>query len=240
MQSFQVCGLGKQISNFILTYSSGNVTDLTEIMQTYDVRPDIIIEATEPPWEVNAMNAVHTHCSAKTADDRKNLVFYFHNKGASKYDPNWKEHLKSNYTFKTYANSLYWRKYMEYFTLERPHLCIDQIVNHMHPTCGVKRAREPSNHYSGNFWFTSCDYVATLPQCCDYGGTARSKYTAAESGSVKIGNGTCQQKMGMKSIILSSDLIITLSIQSLTGPTILQRLKVACLKTSDNVTYICG
>jgi hypothetical protein len=68
-----------------------------------------------------------------------NIVFYFHNKGSSKYGT------------RDYMNVFHWCKYMEGFLLERPTLCIKAILHYGAKTCGVEMKVSPSMHYSGNF-----------------------------------------------------------------------------------------
>jgi hypothetical protein len=68
---------------------------------------------------------------------------------------------------------------LEYFTIERPQLCLDALLNqHNHPeqqqssdsdmmkksACGSNL--EPHTgypHYSGNFWVATCEYLSSLP-----------------------------------------------------------------------------
>jgi hypothetical protein len=50
---------------------------------------------------------------------------------------------------------------MEYFTLERPQLCLHAILNNGTAACGVNFLDYPP-HFSGNFWVASCEYLASL------------------------------------------------------------------------------
>jgi len=72
--------------------------------------------------------------ASEKEDQSDAVVFYFHNKGASKYKPNWRDEMSQNVS---YAYSLYWRKFMEYFLLERSGLCITAIAHSEVKTCGV-------------------------------------------------------------------------------------------------------
>ena len=38
----------------------------------------------------------------------------------------------------------------------------------MHKTCGVDLRRDPTLHYSGNFWWSNASYIATLPEPCEF------------------------------------------------------------------------
>ena len=63
--------------------------------------------------------------------------------------------------------SIEWRKYLEYFLIEKYDLCINNLNNY---NCiGVNQqfyfdtVNKYRNHFSGNFWWTKSDYVKRLP-----------------------------------------------------------------------------
>jgi hypothetical protein len=173
MKTLDQCGLGKAASEFILSYSGGELGDLHNLTRPYNLfvndhdnnsnssgRPTTIVHTVKAPWEGAVMNQIADYCRARTVEnvksDKPTIVFYFHNKGSSKWAPGWQNALHKPFT---YAYSLYWRKFMEYFLLERPELCIDQIVNKGAGSCGIMFNH---NHYSGNFWAASCDYLRLI------------------------------------------------------------------------------
>ena len=117
-----------------------------------------LVESTKKPWEGPAMNMTHEYCRNQKVPQTA-VVFYFHNKGASKWSPNWRDNVNKTWT---YSRSLYWRKFLEYFLLERPHLCLDQILFQNATTCGANWHVKMKNHYSGNFWSASCSHVLQL------------------------------------------------------------------------------
>jgi hypothetical protein len=162
MRSLHTCGLDKMISHTILSYSNGNLGDLLQTLNEHGTQfasPNETVHSVQVPWEGAAVNSVYGFCQRQVAQKKdKTIVFYFHNKGASKYGSDWREKVKQNETW-TYGHSLYWRKYMEYFLLEHPERCINKIVNHGAGTCGPNWK---DSHYSGNFWAASCDYIFTL------------------------------------------------------------------------------
>lgn len=107
------------------------------------------------------MESMSSSCRLKNhIKNMTQIVFDFHNKGCSKY-------AKDNGTYEkeveTYSNIFYWRKFMEWFLLERPTLCARGILYHGVLTCGVNLRKFPTMSYSGNFWSASCDYLAGLP-----------------------------------------------------------------------------
>eukprot|EP01105_Mastigella_eilhardi_P026491 TRINITY_DN770_c0_g1_i7.p2 TRINITY_DN770_c0_g1~~TRINITY_DN770_c0_g1_i7.p2 ORF type:complete len:227 (-),score=29.71 TRINITY_DN770_c0_g1_i7:279-887(-) len=41
--------------------------------------------------------------------------------------------------------------------------CLDQVLNRGMDTCGARFSNIPFNHFPGNMWIASCDYVRHLP-----------------------------------------------------------------------------
>lgn len=64
------------------------------------------------------------------------------------------------------ANIKIWRKYLEYFVIERFEDCIKYLENY--DVVGVNYRCIPKSHFSGNFWWTTSDYVKTNPPDFDY------------------------------------------------------------------------
>jgi hypothetical protein len=162
MTTLHTCGLDKMASHTILSYSNGNLVDLLQTLKEHGTQfatPNETVHSVQVPWEGAALNSVYGFCQRQVAQKKdKTIVFYFHNKGISKYRSDWREQVKENRTF-TYGHSLYWRKYMEYFLSEHPERCIDKIVNHGAGTCGPNWK---GTHYSGNFWAASCEHIFIL------------------------------------------------------------------------------
>jgi hypothetical protein len=100
----------------LLSYSgSDEMGDIMSLMKPhyFSFRLERVVQPHSVPWEGPIMNALHQYCT-KHSDS---VVFYFHDKGVSKYHPNWRNMADQVWT---YSRVLYWRKYLEYFTLERP------------------------------------------------------------------------------------------------------------------------
>lgn len=148
---------------------------LDEIGKYIDTNNHLIqtVEATKKPWEGPAVNMVHEYCRnrAEPQQQKNTIVFYFHNKGASK-------------PFS--SHTLYWRKYLEYFLLERPQLCLGQLLYHNASTCGANWHPKLKNHYSGNFWSATCKHIVQL----DPIPMNETQYVAAEMWLGKIKRGT--------------------------------------------------
>jgi hypothetical protein len=155
--------------------------------------PDVLRVTVDVPYEGLAMNLTLDHCrdgeqsryealdgmksnnsEALRRRSRPSVVFYMHTKGVWKYDPNWRALIaKRGPSRWTYGQILFWRKYMEYFTIERPQLCLRRLLptipteNQSLPRpegggvhCGVQYRTDMTHHYSGNFWAATCDYIS--------------------------------------------------------------------------------
>jgi hypothetical protein len=173
------CGLLDAADNLYLTYSNGDglwpVQDLLyQLLGDNLHKVKSIEESTQMPWEAPAMNMMLRHCNSSPSP-KEEVVFYFHNKGTSRWSEDWKSKMDVP---ESYAYSLYWRKYLEYFTIERPQLCLEQLLLGGATSCGpnwrpgnmdnFKGGKVPkgkhliTNHYSGNFWSATCEHINHL------------------------------------------------------------------------------
>ena len=55
-----------------------------------------------------------------------------------------------------------WRNYMLFFNVEKYKTCIDSLKEN--DTCGVDLVTTPTNHYSGNFWWSKSSHIKNLPK----------------------------------------------------------------------------
>jgi len=62
-----------------------------------------------------------------------------------------------------YNRAIRWRKYMEYFLLNKHNECLNSLNNGTTDTIGVDFKKKPWPHYSGNFWWTTSEYI--IHQC---------------------------------------------------------------------------
>lgn len=176
LQTLHQCGLGHVAQHLLLSYTGGEdekttaLGEILDLMEPYDFSFQLVrvVQPQVAPFEGAIMNAVHKYC----VENRNAVVFYAHNKGVSKYNPNWRNLTHGH----SYSRVLYWRKFMEYFTLQRPQLCLDAFASNKKSACGVNLKTEPWPHFSGNFWAATCDYLSTLQPI----NLTHSSYTAAE------------------------------------------------------------
>ena len=177
------CGLGAVADHMYISYSNNSTAgeeldQLKAILNQYSFARDATILFNEhQPIEGVAINSLHEECTQRVqsmdSPQSDTIAFYFHTKGNSVYDPDW----ESIDVWYSYIYSLYWRKYMEYFTIERPYLCMKQIFDNGKNVCGVLFDED---HFSGNFWATSCRYLSSLDPLAFYPFEDESKRHDAE------------------------------------------------------------
>jgi hypothetical protein len=192
MTTLDVCGLGHLASSLTITFTNGEPQELRNVLAQYKFVSKVTLTLmpgpNSAPWEFRAMQSIYDTCDAIETEEQRDVIFYFHNKGASKYSPTWRDAMNATWS---YSRSLYWRKYMEYFLLERPGLCLNLIANGGASACGVE-LHEHGPHYSGNFWATTCYYVSKNLKRMN--ASIDSGYTTAE---FWIGTGFWRQFVGL-------------------------------------------
>jgi len=164
LQTIDKCGFGDLLSESIISYHGDQFEELQgELFDAYpsyfNKRNTHFLKAQGS--EVTIMDHIHDYCVEKESRKESVVVFYMHDKGVSRYKENWFDQMLSLDIF-TYGHSLYWRKAMEYFLIERPELCLNKIIRQGYPACGSRLHKYPSMHYHGNFWAASCSYISTL------------------------------------------------------------------------------
>ncbi len=93
-------------------------------------------------YEREAIRVMQKEFVGNTTD----YVLYLHSQGVSKGGS------------ETVAD---WRRYMEYFLIEKYPKCLAKLEQG-YDTCGVNWTTAPRNHYSGNFWWVTCQYLQKL------------------------------------------------------------------------------
>jgi hypothetical protein len=104
-------------------------------------------------YECGTIQSFRSWCSKNPSS----FVFYLHNKGVTYF-----EHPE------VFLNVEHWREFMMFFLFERWQLCANSLVNGA-KTCGVKKETIPVQHYSGNFWWASCDHISRVTNPCPPG-----------------------------------------------------------------------
>lgn len=171
LTTIQSCGVGSAVAQIFITYSNNNTDNtLQHLIDIVNLFPSLAPKVSFDfsggmPVEGKPLNILRQYClDAKTKNNDKEpenetVAFYFHTKGSSRHRPNWRDLT----TKASYSRVLYWRKYMEYFLIERPEICMEKILLHGAQACGVYKLPRLL-FYGGNFWATSCSYIRTLPE----------------------------------------------------------------------------
>ena len=115
-------------------------TESLDFLKVYSKLYVIYHSANILTYERLTLEALRKYC-----DENEGCVFYIHTKGVSVVQ-------------QCVAD---WRHLMEHFVIGRWTECIAALKTS--DTCGVNWLMHPSPHYSGNFWWATCDYIRTLP-----------------------------------------------------------------------------
>jgi hypothetical protein len=112
--------------------------------------------------ELPMINLLHEH--SKTNDFK---CLYFHTKGSSS---DYQKHIK--------INQKSWRKYMEYFCIEKWESNISLLNKFDTIGTSLIFANDSwyQNHYAGNFWWANSSYIKTLSSV--YDNTSKGRYKA--------------------------------------------------------------
>jgi len=160
------CGLGSVLDHMFISYSNNSTVDdelqeLKSILNQFSFARDATVLYNEfQPIEGLAINLLHEDCTKRNASSSPHsdtVAFYFHTKGTSRFTSDWESRMDMPWE---YTHVMYWRKYMEYFTIERPYLCMKQILDNGKFTCGTHAYH--LGFYGGNFWAASCRYLSSL------------------------------------------------------------------------------
>jgi hypothetical protein len=106
-------------------------------------RAEVLKRADVTEGEVSTFQALHDYCTSEKKKQRKSWVYYLHTKGGCctrKTEPVGRRFVSS------------WREAMNAFLYEFPSICLRALHS------GYQAS------YSGNFWWATCDHVASLPR----------------------------------------------------------------------------
>lgn len=99
----------------------------------------VIIPREESHGEMATLKFLWDVCQTEDCN-----VLYLHSKGTSRGE---------------LPNITSWIDFMEYFCIEQYKMCLEKLQNY--DTCGVELWDLFMNHYSGNFWWATSDYIKT-------------------------------------------------------------------------------
>ena len=162
---------------FIRVYytTESDMDDFNKIVDSYrnNFQIDINIHSTnENEYEFGILNMIK-----ELATEDEFYCYYLHSKGVSKMFDGWEVNIE---------NISAWRRYMEYFLIDKYSYCIESLENGS-DAVGVKMRETPAcmekvsglsgefwwassgymsqnpKHFSGNFWWSKSSYIMSLP-----------------------------------------------------------------------------
>lgn len=133
---------------FYCNYNFSNYDYLRTLYRDFHNVHFIDNQATPEEHELATLSALKDHCD--NTDDYY-PVLYTHHKGVT-----W---LGSE----NYNNIRDWRRYMQYFNIERWRDCVIKL-NQGYDSVGVNWSGDKHKHWAGNMWWARSDYIRTLPK----------------------------------------------------------------------------
>ena len=139
------CGLYNKLDYIFVTLIGEHIN----LIHDYKIKVIYYSENTQE-WEFPHVHRIKYFCDS--LDDGNNIkILQIHTKGALN---------------KKYSND--WRKYLEYYLIEKHSLCLKLLDNYY--CVGVNHhyyynnENKYKNHFSGNFWWTNSNYIKNLDQ----------------------------------------------------------------------------
>lgn len=146
-------GLINHVNNVYIGLINNNTVEHTKLIQLLTkskfYNKFTILFKKDSGFENQTLNALKHFCDQLPNNYISNIL-YIHSKGVTR-------------NTKPVSD---WRNYMEYFLIEKYNNCFEILNNYDH--CGVNWTSEIKNtwikqHYSGNFWWATSNYIKTLP-----------------------------------------------------------------------------
>jgi hypothetical protein len=166
LDTLERCGLGYMAQDLTISVNTEApqtaFDDIGRILNKYNFTHSLqsihYLRSEYPEtYEWSIMQNMRDFCLQRTNSTIPHILYYFHTKGVGKFEPDWKPNGDD-----LYFKSLLWRKYMEFFQIERPTLCLGALLYHDARACGVQAQEWPTLHYSGNFWSATCEWIRQL------------------------------------------------------------------------------
>jgi hypothetical protein len=147
LETLESSGLWEACDGLTVTVVGEQISEVQELFRELD-RPEklkiVHVSNDLHQYEFPGIEMVQQIAQQKSAAK----ILYMHTKGLLHYKQN------------TETNVRLWRKYMEYFNMEKWQECIKALD--CADICGVDLSRSPSGSYfSGNFWWARANYITT-------------------------------------------------------------------------------
>jgi len=155
--------------------------ELLDLLRSYGLRDKPTIKGEQTifkgiglQYECGTLNKLQNSCKARPRTTRqKGLTYYLHSKGVSHGGAS----TKCN-TIADDDNIVKWRQIMQHFLFENWQPCYNALVYQGFFNCGLFQRFDDSgnkwgvqlrssigSHFSGNFWWSRCDWIAELDLC---------------------------------------------------------------------------
>lgn len=157
LQTLESTQLGNAAERITITVVGPEFKRVTEIAQktSFASKVDLIHSSEDPRFcEFPGIERVQEIAVEKPDSN----IFYLHSKGVTYQDSDKARNVRS------------WRRYMEYFTIEKWEECVEILKTAN--TCGVEwlncqhtssQKIEKPGMFAGNFWWARADYLRTCP-----------------------------------------------------------------------------
>lgn len=93
---------------------------------------------------------------ADHARDDDAYFLYMHAKGVTSY-----ERCLRQKKFEVFKNYLYWRKFLEWGTIENWKTCVEKL-DEGYDVVGCNYTTWPMKHFSGNYWWSKSSYIKSI------------------------------------------------------------------------------
>ena len=143
-------GLYDEMTNmYLLAYGENHWKELIKLIRIYDVDDKIItLSIDENFYEYPTLQKLYKFANI----EQDSYIFYFHLKGV------W----SSTDTTRNKNAIESWRKCLEYFNIEKWQNCIEKLKDGYEVAGALYNYNEKEPLFSGNFWWTTSDYVKKL------------------------------------------------------------------------------
>jgi hypothetical protein len=158
-KAIESSGLLERVEKVYITYLGNSETDIDFLLQQSDKLVLHVYNSYVRHYERLCLHSLHDF-----AQENNGNVLYIHSKGVSdRFDlqPLVKKNIQG------------WREMMEYFLIYQHESCIQLLETYDALGCCISnntsnnlriQNEQHSLHFSGNFWWSTCKYIRTLPR----------------------------------------------------------------------------
>lgn len=146
-------GLSRSLSDKIVLTPFQNRFSKDSDLHTLD--SDLFGKNIRPITEHATLEMIYEHSFKEDVN-----ILYMHAKGVTSYE----RHLRAG-RYDEFRNYFYWRKFLEWGTVENWKLCNDRLIDY--DLVGCNYTDWPMRHFSGNYWWSKTEYIRNLSDIRD-------------------------------------------------------------------------